>query len=65
MEEYFNTTVMNKKENKMNSVSQASSLEDKKLELIMLRIKNKFYNKNMVLEKVASEIIKLNHNRFR
>jgi hypothetical protein len=56
---------MNKKENKMNNISQASSLEDKKLELITLRIKNKFYNKNLVLEKVASEIIKLNRNRFR
>ena len=56
---------MKKKENKMNNLSQESSLEDKKLELISLRIKNKYYNKNFVLDRVVSEILKLNRNKFR
>lgn len=34
------------------------SLEQDKLELIKLRIKNKYYNKEDVLERVASEIVK-------
>ena len=56
---------MKKKENKMNNLSQENSFEDKKLELISLRIKNKYYNKNFVLDRVVSEILKLNRNKFR
>ena len=56
---------MKKKANKMNNLSDESSFEDKKLELISLRIKNKYYNKNYVLDKVVSEILKLNLNKFK
>lgn len=35
-----------------------SELERKKLELIKLRIKNKYYDREEILEKVVGEIIK-------
>ena len=47
----------------MTNLSDETSFEDKKLELISLRIKNKYYNKNYVLDKVVSEIIKFNINK--
>ncbi len=34
-----------------------SSMEKQKTELVLLRIKNNFYGKDEVLEKVASEIL--------
>ncbi len=40
-----------KKEDEMND------LEQKKLELIYLRIRNKFYEREEILEKVVQEII--------
>ncbi len=35
-----------------------SELEQKKIELIKLRIKNKYYDREEILEKVVQEIIK-------
>ncbi len=35
-----------------------SDLERKKMELIKLRIKNKYYDRQEILERVVSEIIK-------
>ncbi len=34
-----------------------SNMEKQKMELVLLRIKNNFYRKDEVLEKVASEIL--------
>lgn len=48
----FNDPNFNQREDNM------SELERKKLELIKLRIKNKYYDREEILEKVVSEIIK-------
>ena len=49
----------------MDNLSKEGSFEEKKLELIALRIKNKYYNKNYVLDKVVSEILKSNLHKFK
>jgi hypothetical protein len=46
------------KDKKVIKIDPNKSLEQDKLDLIKLRIKNKFYNKEDVLERVASEIVK-------
>jgi hypothetical protein len=46
------------KDKKVTKTDLNKSLEQDKLDLIKLRIKNKYYNKEDVLERVASEIVK-------
>lgn len=46
------------KNKKVNKTDRNSDLEKDKLDLIKLRIKNKYYNNEDILEQVASEIVK-------
>lgn len=46
------------KDKKVTKTDLNKNLEQDKLDLIKLRIKNKYYNKEDVLERVASEIVK-------
>ena len=46
------------KDKKVIRKDRTQDLEKDKLDLIKLRIKNKFYNKEDILEQVASEIVK-------
>jgi hypothetical protein len=46
------------KEKKVIKSDRKKSLEKEKLDLIKLRIKNKYYNKENVLERVVDEIVK-------
>lgn len=45
------------KANEMHALEKNVSLEDQKFDLIKLRIKNKFYDKDDVYEKLISELI--------
>lgn len=45
-----------KKINKISSEDGGSSLQDQKIELIKLRIKNKYYDREDILQKVIQEI---------
>ncbi|MGD9489314.1 MAG: hypothetical protein AB7W47_14950 [Calditrichaceae bacterium] len=51
-----------KKDTLMKDQSVMSRLEAQKIELIKLRIKNKYYDKDSVLDKVISEIVKTDIN---
>lgn len=46
------------KDKKVLKTNRKKDLESDKLDLIKLRIKNKYYNKEDILEQVASEIVK-------
>ena len=48
---------MKKREGKVESPESMSDLERKKMELVMLRIRNGFYNHEEVLERVVEEIL--------
>ena len=41
----------------MQAIEKANTLEKQKIELIKLRIKNKFYEKDDVFEKLINELI--------
>ena len=45
-----------KKGRKMKADPDQSSLQDQKIELIKLRIKNKYYDREDILQKVIQEI---------
>jgi hypothetical protein len=47
-----------KKAGEMTNKTNSDGLEKQKIELIKLRIKNKFYDRDDVYEKVISELIK-------
>lgn len=49
-----------KEDKRMVSKSNAMTLEQKKIELIKMRIRNKYYEKEDVLEKVVHEILHKN-----
>ncbi len=51
---------MDKKDKNMASGESTNDLEKRKIELIRLRIKNRYYEKEDVLEKVVEEIIQKN-----
>ena len=46
------------KDKKVIKTDRNKDLEKDKLDLIKMRIKNKYYNKEDILERVASEIVK-------
>ena len=46
------------KDKKVIKTDRNKDLERDKLDLIKMRIKNKYYNKEDILERVASEIVK-------
>ena len=46
------------KKEKMNKEETESSFQEQKIDLIRLRIKNGFYEKNHVLENVVKSILK-------
>ena len=45
-----------KKNHKIKSEDGGSSLQDQKIELIKMRIKNKYYDREDILQKVIQEI---------
>jgi len=47
---------MDKKEIKMTQEVKDKNFEDQKLELIRLRIQNKFYEREEILQKVVQEL---------
>jgi len=53
-------TTMDKKDKNMASGENTNDIEKRKIELIRLRIKNRYYEKEDVLEKVVEEIIQKN-----
>ena len=46
----------NKKGSKLETKVEKSSLESQKIELIKLRIKNKYYDRDEILQKVVQEM---------
>jgi hypothetical protein len=46
------------KDKKVIKTKRSKDLEKDKLDLIKMRIKNKYYNKEDIMEQVASEIVK-------
>jgi hypothetical protein len=48
---------MKEQEGKLESPDKMTELERKKMELVLLRIRNGFYDNEAVLEQVADEIL--------
>ena len=55
---------MDKKADSMKKNRLQSDFEEQKLELIRMRIKNKFYDREEILQKVVQEIYEKNRKEF-
>ena len=55
---------MDKKADSMKKNRLQSDFEEQKLELIRMRIKNKFYDREEILQKVVQEIYEKNIREF-
>jgi len=56
---------MDKKADSMRKNRLQSDFEEQKLELIRMRIKNKFYDREEILQKVVQEIYEKNIREFK
>ncbi len=56
---------MDKKAEAMKKNINRINFEEQKLELIRLRIKNKFYDRDEILQKVVQEIYEKNIRKFK
>ncbi len=55
---------MEKKADSMRKNRLQSDFEEQKLELIRMRIKNKFYDREEILQKVVQELYEKNIRKF-